>query len=181
MKDAIIFDTETTGLLLPSCADVSKQPYIIELGAIRISGGKVVGEYTQLVHPQQEISATITKITGITNERLDGQPAFAAVVDAFADFVRGAEYIIAHNAPFDMGMLGNELARNLVIGFPTPPTVICTVQEFSYLRGSGKRLRLVDLYELTLGKPLEQKHRALDDCHAVREILDARNFWETLS
>jgi len=65
----ILLDFETTGLILPSSSDLVLQPKIIEIGAIKVSDkGSVVAELGELIDPRQEISAEITKITGIKPE-----------------------------------------------------------------------------------------------------------------
>lgn len=176
---AIIFDTETTGLLLPSSAPLEKQPRIIELGAILVSTETgIVGELTQLINPEMEISAEITKITGITNEDLVGKPTFKEYLPTLRAFFDGADMLICHNAPFDSGMLRNDLKRAGCDDFPWPAETICTAQEYTPV--VGKRPRLLQLYEIIMGKPLAQTHRALDDAMAVYEILDKDKFFSQL-
>lgn len=176
---AIIFDTETTGLLLPSSAPLEKQPRIIELGAILVSTETgIVGELTQLINPEMEISAEITKITGTTNEDLVGKPTFKEYLPTLRAFFDGADMLICHNAPFDSGMLRNDLKRAGCDDFPWPAETICTAQEYTPV--VGKRPRLLQLYEIIMGKPLAQTHRALDDAMAVYEILDKDKFFSQL-
>lgn len=176
---AIIFDTETTGLLLPSSAPLEKQPRIIELGALAVSTETgIVGELSQLINPQMDISAEITKITGITNEDLVGKPTFAEYLPTLRSFFEGADMLICHNAPFDLGMLKNDLKRAACEDFPMPAEIICTAQEYTPV--VGKRPRLLQLYEIIMGKPLAQTHRALDDAMAVFEILDKDKFFDQL-
>lgn len=176
---AIIFDTETTGLLLPSSATLEKQPRIIELGAILVSTETgIIGELTQLINPEMEISAEITKITGITNEDLVGKPTFKEYLPTLRAFFDGADMLICHNAPFDSGMLRNDLKRAGCDDFPWPAETICTAQEYTPV--VGKRPRLLQLYEIIMGKPLAQTHRALDDAMAVYEILDKDKFFSQL-
>lgn len=175
---AIIFDTETTGLLLPSTAPVEKQPRIIELGALVCSESAILGELSQLLDPQVEITAEITKITGLTNDDLKGKPTFKEFAPQLADFFRGADYLICHNAPFDVGMLKNDLKRAGIEDFPWPETIICTAQEYTPMM--GKRPKLLALYEKVIGVPLAQTHRALDDAMAVYEVLTKDKFFEQL-
>lgn len=176
---AIIFDTETTGLLLPSSAPLEKQPRIIELGAVLVSTETgIIGELTQLINPEMEISAEITKITGITNEDLVGKPTFKEYLPTLRAFFDGADMLICHNAPFDSGMLRNDLKRVGCDDFPWPAETICTAQEYTPV--VGKRPRLLQLYEVIMGKPLAQTHRALDDAMAVYEILDKDKFFDQL-
>lgn len=175
---AIIFDTETTGLLLPSSAPVEKQPRIIELGAIAVSESGILGELSQLLSPGQEITAEITKITGITNEDLVGKPTFAEFLPQLKEFFAGADMLICHNAPFDSGMLRNDLIRAGCEDFPWPETTICTVQEYQPL--FGKRPSLKVLYHRIIGEELAQTHRALDDVMAVYAVLQKDKFFEQL-
>lgn len=169
MTISLILDTETTGLLLPKTADLSKQPCIIELAIAKFENGKLIGELSELIDPEREISAEITKITGITNEDVAGKQKFRQLLPQIEDFVAGAEVLYAHNAPFDTGMLSVELERCARTGFPWPPTTICTVQEFMHLK--GRRLKLTQLYELKLNKVLKQDHRAMSDVMALAEVL----------
>ena len=171
---AIIFDTETTGLLLPSSAPVEKQPKIIELGAIAVSESGVLGELSQLLSPGQEI----TKITGITNEDLVGKPTFAEYLPQLKEFFAGSDMLICHNAPFDTGMLKNDLIRAACEDFPWPNTIICTAQEYTPVL--GHRPKLLTLYERIIGVPLAQTHRALDDARAVHEVLVKDKFFEQI-
>lgn len=175
---AIIFDTETTGLLLPSSAPVEKQPKIIELGAIAVSESGILGELSQLLSPGQEITAEITKITGITNEDLVGKPTFAEFLPQLKEFFAGSDMLICHNAPFDTGMLKNDLIRAACEDFPWPNTIICTAQEYTHV--VGKRPSLKVLYKHIIGEELAQTHRALDDVMAVYAVLQKDKFFEQL-
>lgn len=174
----IIFDTETTGLLLPSTAPVEEQPRIIELGAILVEGSKIRKELSQLLYPECSISKEITKITGLTDEDLHGKPTFLAFLPKLKKFFSGAECLICHNAPFDTGMLDAELRRHQVKAFPLPKNVVCTVQEYRHV--FGRRPKMTELYERFIGKPLAQTHRALDDVKALHEILVKTKLLESL-
>lgn len=176
---AVIFDTETTGLLLPSSAPLEKQPRIIELGIVVVEDGKKTGEHNWLIYPECEISAEIIKITGITNEDLQGKPLFRQLLAEIEEVFGGSDLGIAHNAPFDVGMLTNELARCGRTGFPWPTEIICTAQEYTPMM--GKRPRLIHLYEKVMGRPLAQTHRAVDDAMAVFEILEKDEFFKQLA
>lgn len=168
---ALVLDVETTGLTLPSVADLSKQPRIIEIGCVLVKGGKVVDTLGMLISPGEEVSKEITKITGITNEDLLNKPTFSAMLPMIQQFFRSADMIIAHNAPFDCSCIKHELSRLNWKEFPWPNTTICTVQEYEHL--FGRRVKLTELYKHILGKELKQTHRALDDALALSEIVIA--------
>ena len=101
----IVFDLETTGL--SASAD-----RITEIGAVRLRGGEIVERFGSLVNPGRALSAEITKITGITDQMLEGAPKEKEALTAFFDFI-GSEtaVMVAHNAGFDMGFLRAAAAR----------------------------------------------------------------------
>ena len=173
MNDLIvIFDTETTGLPLHPDAPLSKQPKIIELGAVLVNReGEVVQTYNQLIHPGEAVSWEITRITGISNEDLEGAPPFSDVLPMIRGVFEQASAVFAHNLPFDRTMLRNELARLDVLDFPWPKREYCTVGLHNGLW--GRNPKLIELYEYAMGKPLPQTHRALDDALALTEIVIA--------
>ncbi|WP_417580470.1 DNA polymerase III subunit epsilon [Nitrincola sp.] len=102
----IILDTETTGI------DPAQGHNIIEIGCVEMQLRRLTGNtYHQYIQPDREIEAEAIAVHGITNADLADKPKFAAISEAFIEFVRGAELII-HNAAFDIGFLDAELARN---------------------------------------------------------------------
>lgn len=99
----IVLDTETTGL------DIALGHKIIEVGCIELVDRKFTGRSLHLyINPEREVEAGAIEVHGITTEMLADKPVFAAIADAFIEFVQGAELII-HNAPFDIGFLNQEL------------------------------------------------------------------------
>ncbi len=166
---SLCFDVETTGLPLPDCADLDKQPCIIELAVARIEYGKIIAEHSWLMNPERPLEAVITKITGLTDADLVDKPKFRELLGEIEEAFGGADQLIAHNAPFDVGLLAFELSRASRTGFPWPKQTICTVQEYFFEK--GRRLTLAQLYELKLGRPLSQTHRAADDVRALCEIV----------
>lgn len=173
MKNLIVvFDTETTGLPLHPDAPLEKQPKIIELGAALLdSEGNVVETFQQLLHPDEEITAEITKITGITNEQLSDQPKFAEALPQLREFFGRAFAVFAHNLPFDKKLLMYDLKRVSCEDFPWPETEYCTIGLHRSIW--GRNMKMTELYEHALNKPLPQTHRALDDVMALVEIVVA--------
>lgn len=173
MSDLIlVFDVETTGLTLHPDAPIQKQPKIIELGAALVNrAGEVVETLSQLVHPGEAVTEEITKITGITNEDLVGAPTFTECLPQLRHIFGQAFAVFAHNLPFDRSMMRNELARHDVLGFPWPQQEYCTVG--LHKEQWGRNPRLIELYEATMGRPLAQTHRALDDVLALVEVVVA--------
>lgn len=168
----VVFDTETTGLPLHHNAPLDKQPKIIELGAALLNEeGAVVDTFQQLLNPGEEITAEITKITGITNDQLVGQPKFADVLPQLREFFGRAFAVFAHNLPFDRSLLRFDLRRAGCEDFPWPEGEYCTVG--LHRAQWGRNPKLIELYEFAMKKPLPQTHRALDDVMALVEVIQA--------
>lgn len=171
-----IFDTETTGLLKPSVVPLEKQPKIIEFGLMITDGSATVAEHNWLIDPKEQITDEIKKITGIQQSDIDGQPTFSELLPEIVQALKGVDVLVCHNAPFDVGMLTNELKRcGALEDFKMPDTVICTVQEYKPV--FGFRPKLTNLYEHFVGKKLAQTHRAIDDVRALHEALVAAKFF----
>lgn len=166
----LVFDTETTGLLLHPDAPLAKQPRIIELGAALLNpAGEVVETLSQLINPGEPLSEEIIKITGIRDADLADAPTFAQCLPQLRHVFGQACAVFAHNLPFDRGMLRNELARADVVEFPWPRQEHCTVG--LHREAWGRNPKLTELYAATTGRPLPQTHRALDDVMALVEIV----------
>lgn len=101
----VVLDTETTGL------EPELGHRVIEIGCVEIIGRRLTGSHFHVyLDPERDVDAGAAEVHGLTREFLTGKPKFVDVVEAFLEFVRGAELII-HNAPFDVGFLDAELAR----------------------------------------------------------------------
>ncbi|CAN8139093.1 DNA polymerase III subunit epsilon [uncultured Thiomicrorhabdus sp.] len=100
----ILMDTETTGF------DPQTGDRIIEIGAVELVKRRLTGNnYHQYINPERSIPAEAIQVHGITDDRVANEPKFAEVIDAFMQYVEGAELII-HNAPFDVGFINHELS-----------------------------------------------------------------------
>jgi len=107
-------------------------------------------------------------------------PTFREYFPKLEKFFKGADMLVCHNAPFDVGMLQVELRRmqHVVPGMHLifPKEIVCTVQE--YAPQLGKWPKMEELYQHITGNSLTQAHRALDDCIALLEILIVDKFFE---
>lgn len=99
----IVLDTETTGFE-PEDGD-----RIVEIGAVELFNHVPTGRtYHQYINPQRSMPQEAYEVHGLGDEFLSDKPLFAAISDAFLDFVGDAKLII-HNAAFDMKFLNAEL------------------------------------------------------------------------
>lgn len=168
MRIAVI-DFETTGLLLAPSAKRSGQPRAIEFaGCVVGEDLSVQQELDLLIDPGIPIGPEITRITGITQEAVAGQPDFAAAWPRIEEFLDGCDALVAHNLSFDAYILRSELTR-IGARWVWPRGMLCTVELFEPIW--GYRPRLIQLYERVTGNEYAQTHRALDDVRALTEVI----------
>lgn len=168
MSLSLIFDTETTGIPLHPRTKDKLQPRVIEFACVVVDGdGKERDNFSTLINPCVKLSSEITSITGLTDEELQSAPTFADVWPEIERRIKSAQAVVAHNLPFDSTMIELECAR-IDATVRWPERMICTVQE--HAEEWGKRPKLTELYQHIVGRPLAQKHRALDDVRALAEL-----------
>ena len=80
------------------------------LGIVSIENGKITKEGYGLIRPPRN-RFVFSYLHGITWTDVKGKPSFIEVWDDFDDFFCGADYFVAHNAPFDRRVLLACLAR----------------------------------------------------------------------
>ncbi|BDH58095.1 DEDD exonuclease domain-containing protein [Tsukamurella sp. PLM1] len=159
----VVVDLETTGGS-PKAGDA-----ITEIGAVKVRGGEVLGEFATLVDPGRGIAPHITHLTGITTAMVTGAPRIESVLPAFLEFAHGA-VLVAHNARFDLGFLKAAAAAT---GTPWPkPASLCTVQLARRVltRDEAPSVKLSELARL-FRTETTPNHRALDDARATVEVL----------
>ena len=165
---ALIFDTETTDLVKNSVVGLDQQPHIIEFYGeiVDLATAEVIDELEFLCHPGFEIAPITTKITGITPEKLKGQPPFSKFEGQVRAIIHSAEAVIAHNLSYDYALVMAELARCGTEGsIKWPIKRICTVEQTEWF--SGYRLNLNALHEHLFGEAFTGAHRARTDVKAL--------------
>ncbi len=160
----VVVDLETTGGTPGSCA-------ITEVGAVKVRGGEVLGEFQTLVDPGGPVPAFISTLTGITTSMVVGAPGIGEVLPSFLEFARGA-VLVAHNARFDVGFLKAAAAD---LGHPWPaPVVLDTVAlaRRAVTRDEVPNHKLSTLAAF-FGATVTPNHRALADARATVDVLHA--------
>jgi DNA polymerase III subunit epsilon len=158
----VVVDLETTGGSPKDCA-------ITEIGAVKVRGGEVVGEFQTLVDPGCEVPPYISVLTGITTAMVATAPRIDAVLPAFLEFARGA-VLVAHNAPFDLGFL-RAACEQTGTAWPAAASVDTAVLARRLLsRDEVPNCKLATLapYFSAATSPC---HRALDDARATVDVL----------
>ncbi len=158
----IMLDTETTGL------KPQDGHRIIEIGALVVVNREVTDEhYHQYINPMYQVDAEALAVHGLSNEFLADKPVFERIVDAFIDFVSGAELVI-HNAPFDVGFINHEFSlcgKNLQL------EDICTITdslEYAKRKHPGAKNNLDALCKRY---GISNEHRSLHGALLDSEIL----------
>ena len=158
----VVVDLETTGGSPATSA-------ITEVGAVKVRGGEVLGEFQTLVNPGEPIPPFIAVLTGITDAAVANAPRIDTVLPAFLEFARGA-VLVAHNAPFDIGFLR---AACLATGRPWPGAASLDTARLArrvLTRDEAPDCRLATLSRV-LRSPVTPVHRALADAQATVHVL----------
>jgi DNA polymerase-3 subunit epsilon len=158
-RTAVLLDTETTGL------DTQKNE-IIELGMVKfdyLPDGRILGvrdTFSAFNEPCEPIPPEVTSLTGISDEMVGGHRIDEAAVTAFVD---DAVIAIAHNSGFD-----RKFAERYWPVFKQKPWA-CSATEIEWKKHgfAGGQLG----YLLNGAGYFHAAHRAVDDCHALLEVL----------
>jgi DNA polymerase-3 subunit epsilon len=101
----IVLDTETTGL------NARSGDRVIEIGCVELINRRLTGNnFHQYINPERDSEEGALAVHGLTTEFLSDKPKFAEIANELRDYIAHAEIII-HNAPFDLGFLEAEFAR----------------------------------------------------------------------
>lgn len=158
-----VVDLETTG------GSAAGGSMITEIGAVKVRGGEVLGEFQTLVDPGTAIPPFIAVLTGITDAMVAQAPAIDSALPAFLEFARGT-VLVAHNAPFDVGFL-RHFAQEQGRAWPAFEVLDTAVLARRVLtRDETPNCKLGSLARL-FGASTTPDHRALHDARATVDVL----------
>ena len=158
----LVIDTETNGLGGDACE-------LVEIGFVLVGGGELHDRWSSLVRTSVPLRRAIRRLTGITQQMVDGAPPPDEVLPALEQALPGRLFV-AHNAPFDRRVLRQAFARS-GLDWPEQP-VICTAALARALLPLQRERRLGALAE-ALGIEVEVAHRALPDAETCARVLCA--------
>ena len=181
--DFVVVDVEATGAKTPPNR-------LIELGAYRIRGGRIVDKFLSLVNPEIPIPRFVASLTGISNEMVKRAPVFADLAPQWLDFVSDS-VLVAHNAPFDTSFLNHEISR-VYPGHRMVNPHLCTVRLSRRALPELLNHRL-ETIATHFSIPIASRHRAgsdalataeifilllteLEETHGIKDLGGARNF-----
>jgi len=158
--DYVVVDVETTGAKTPPGR-------ITEIGAYRVSRGRIVAEFQTLVNPQMPIPSFIVMLTGITDEMVKAAPLFSEIAPELLTFIDQA-VLVAHNAPFDVRFLNHEISR-IFPGKRMFNAQLCTVSLSRRVVPNLANHRLHTVAE-HFDVHIKNRHRAAGDAEATAEV-----------
>ncbi len=161
--EAIVFDTETTGLSIA-------KDRVVEIAAVRIAAGRIKDDaFSTLVNPDSPIPAPATRIHGIADEDVSGAPDFGSAVGEFSNWA-GPKFFLGYSLAFDLGVLEAEHRRHGLLW--SPPRWL-DVQHL--VEGLDPELPdwSLDTVAAWCGVSAAGRHRALADARLTAEVFFA--------
>ncbi len=153
----VALDLETTGLK-PECDSV------IEVGAAKFRGDRVLDSWSSLVRPICPIPQKVQLLTGIGLKDVASAPSLAAVLPVLSQFV-GELPLVGHNLAFDLSFLkqGGLTFSNIAIDtFELAGIVLPKMNSYN-----------LGLLTAALGIPAPTQHRALADALLAKALFCA--------
>lgn len=165
-KEYVILDVETTGL---DC----ERDRVIEVGMLKIRGGKMVDHYHHLVVSDRVIPSSIIPLTGITRSMISENGITEQnVIKDMKKFI-GNSTIIGYNVEFDINFIRKMCERQSQDMF--------IFRSKDFLRMVKRKLRLGNYKLETVAKAcgieVEGVHRALEDCKLIYRINQELNIF----
>ena len=159
--DAVVLDTETTGLDVTSAR-------LLQIGAVRIRHGqlRVDENLDLLIDPGEPIPAASTAIHNIDDATVAGAPKFSDLWETLVEFI-GDSIVIGHSIGFDMAILHRE-CRLANIAWETPRTLDSRLlAEIANPQLPDFSMEMVASW---LGVELTGRHTALGDAIATARL-----------
>ena len=150
----IALDLETTGL------DADREK-IIQVGAVKFCGDRVLDRFDTFVNPGRAIPDFIQRLTGIRPDQVSRAPHFSAVSQGLEEFIEDHP-VIGHNVTFDLRFLETH-------GLDLPNARYDTWDLASFVLPSSAEYSLVALAR-QFGLEHQRAHQAIDDADATRQL-----------
>lgn len=170
-SQVVFFDTETTGFKF------EEGHRIVEFGAVGIGERNEEDRLHLYFNPDRDIDIEVTKVHGLTSERLEDEPEFYLKAKEILTFLKGRP-VIAHNAKFDESFIDGELmiaSRRLEekLGVLKDYCTVIDSVELAKLIFPTHRVSLDALCSrLAVDKSERDYHGALLDSRLLRDVFN---------
>jgi DNA polymerase-3 subunit epsilon len=158
-KPLFFVDIETTG-------PKSTSDSILEIAVLKTVDNVVVDKFETLLDPKRPIPYFIQNFTGIKPAMVVGMPSFAEIARDLYEFLADGVFV-AHNVSFDYNFLRNEFTK---AGIDWQMPRLCTVKLSRKMFPLERKHNLDSVIE-RIGVKIENRHRALDDCQVLVELM----------
>ncbi len=162
-KPLVILDLETTGVNIAS-------DRIVEFSALKVSPGGAEEWLTLRLNPGIPISPEATRVHGITDADVAGEPHFKDVAKKISAFLEGCDLAGFNSMKFDIPILSEEFLR-VNVDFNPARHKYVDVQVIFHKK---EQRTLSAAYKFYCKMELENAHSAKADTAATYEILKAQ-------
>ena len=160
--DAVVIDTETTGL---DPADAR----IVEVAAVRIQGARILDTYSHLVRPGIPIPKASTAIHHIDDSKVAGAPTFAEIWPELRKLI-GGSIVIGHTIGFDLAVLKRECQR---AGHPFEQPRVLDTRLLAEIAEPALADYAIESLAAWLGVEVTGRHSAAGDALLTARIFSA--------
>jgi DNA polymerase-3 subunit epsilon/CBS domain-containing protein len=162
--DAVVLDTETTGL-------DPRKARLIDAAAVRIAAGRIEtkGTFQSYVNPREPIPAYSTEVHGIDDGKVAHAPAFGSMWPKLQDYI-GNSVVVGHTVGFDLAILQQECRR---AGMTWAPVRALDTQHLAQLVDPHRAGNSLEELAAWLGVPVSGRHSALGDAMTTAAIFQA--------
>ena len=150
----VALDLETTGL------DADREK-IIQVGAVKFCGDRVLDRFETFVNPGRAIPDFIQRLTGIRPDQVSRAPHFSSISQGLENFVEDHP-VVGHNIAFDLRFLDTH-------GLNLPNQRYDTWDLASFVLPRSTEYSLGSLAR-QFGLEHERAHQAIDDADATRQL-----------
>ena len=158
----VVYDLETTGL---NSNPASGMDRIIEIGAVKISDGKICEKFSSFVACPTRLPEVIVELTGINDEMLKGAPDIKDVIADFFRFSAGCTLVGFNSEGFDSKFIRYYGEKEGYLFDHKQYDVLLLAQRLLPQLGSHKLNIVADHFGFSFNH-----HRAYDDAFVTGKI-----------
>ena len=170
MNECIIFDKETTGLVVNRLRTIDKQPWTVEDFFLKIDldTREELGTYHSYYKPGVRMEKEAEKVTGLTDEFLADKPMYEEKVHEVKAFFDTSKVIVGQNVMFDITVMGIDFERCGLKFEYQDKIIIDLLEATEFIK--GHRMKLGDMYEHFFKERFSGSHEAEADVRATARI-----------